>query len=223
MIRKEWYKFREIFIVFTVLVLCFTIYIAFKSYSSGHEAYLENLIFIYEKGFTFFHITDLNLVFAFFMGVSVFLRERIFGRLRISLHFPNHIFVNISYIVGVGLIFLVLVYIIEFVAINNIYSYYTDEIMSVINFTLMLNFAFGMVCYLMCGCVIIEPLKINAGVNFAMFLAFLLIYYELNPDIYEINSFYYNELGFYYFLCALIYAISAIFVAFRNYKIGYIR
>ena len=93
-----------------------------------------NLIFLFQKGFSFYYITDLNLVFAVSIAVFVFLRERINARLRLSLHFPRSTWVNIFYIVFTGFCFVVALYIIEILIFNLIVSnVYTGEIIGVLN------------------------------------------------------------------------------------------
>ena len=66
MIRKEFYKFKEIYLLFALLICAFLIYFGVKLRAIlGQMGGVEtNLIFLFQKGFSFYHITDLNLVFA---------------------------------------------------------------------------------------------------------------------------------------------------------------
>lgn len=226
MIRKEFYKFKEIYLLFALLICAFLIYFGVKlranlSQMGGVET---NLIFLFQKGFSFYHITDLNLVFAASIAVFVFLRERINARLRLSLHFPRNTWVNIFYIVFTGFCFVVALYIVEILIFNLIVSnVYAGEIIGVLNCSLLQNFAFGLVLYLFCAGLIIEPVKKRVAVNFIVMAACIYLYYEINPDIYALLSFYANDFGLFYIILAGIYAANSTAIAFDNYKKGYIR
>ncbi|MEJ2527850.1 MAG: hypothetical protein P8Y49_07190 [Sulfurovaceae bacterium] len=102
-------------------------------------------------------------------------------------------------------------------------SVYAKEIMYVLNYSLSLNYIFGFLLYIFCCGFIIEPVKKRAIVNFIVMLGSIYLYYEINPDIYVLDSFYANDLGFYYMGIVALYALSAAFIAFDNYKRGYIK
>ncbi|MSN95808.1 hypothetical protein F1B92_01120 [Campylobacter sp. FMV-PI01] len=224
MIKKEFYKFKEIYFVFIGIIACFLLYIAFglDSFVKQNDAVMLNLSFLYEKGFSFNRLDDFNLIFALVIGILVFSKERINGRLRLSLHFPNSTFKNISYIVFIGLLFVCFAYFLEFVFLNLILSnFYHKEFISIINLSLLQNFYFGTILYILAGGIIINPIKKQVILNLVISLAFLYLYFEILPDIYK--SFYHNEFGFFYMSIALIYAICSLVEAFYNYKKGYIK
>lgn len=226
MIKKEFYKFKEAYIVFLFLMVGFLLYLGFslKSVVQSQGNVGVNLSFVLQKQFLFYHLSELNLVFAFCIGIFVFIRERIYARLRLTLHFPNSILCNISYIILVGLVFVIAAYAVQIAIFNVIFGeIYETEIMKVLNFKLTLNFAFGCVVYLFCAGFIIEPIKRRATLNFAMLLGFVYLYYEINPEIYALDSFYYNEFGFFYLSVAAIYAVLTLVTAFDDYKKGYIK
>lgn len=223
MIKKEFYKFKEAFFVFVVLIAAFLGYIFFELRSAVlDEGNLKvNLIFLLQKGFSFYHLGDINLLFSVVISCFVFGRERQNERLRLSLFFPNKIFKNIAYIVLYPLIFIFGVYASEILILNVFLSHiYVSEILSVINFWLILNFLFGLIFYLLTGAIIITPLKKNATLNLGVFFGILYLYFELNPDIYELQSFHSNDLGMVYFLIFFMYALSALVLSFDAYRKG---
>lgn len=226
MFKKEFYKFKNIYFIFVGLTILFLVYMLYQILSFKDEMgeLGANLSFLLEKSFSFYHIEELNLAFIFSIGIASFLQERINGRLRVSLHFPNSDLVNISYIVFGGLIMVVLVYIAEILVINfMLFGLYPKEILEVINFHLLLNLFFGICVYLFCGAIIIESVKRVALLNLIALIICCYFYFEINPDIYRFDSFYQNEDGFFYCLFCLIYANTALFRAFKDYKIGYIK
>lgn len=226
MIRKEFYKFKEIYFLFVVLILSFLIYFAFKLKANLSElsGLGLNLTFLLQKGFSFYSLMELNLVFAVSIAAFVFLRERINARLRLSLHFPRSYYVNVSYILFSGFCFVAILYLVEFVAFNLIIlSVYSKEFVSILNISLLQNFAFALVLYMFCGGLIIEPVKKRVALNFIVMLLCSYLYYKINPDIYALSSFYANDFGFFYILIAFVYALNSTLIAFDNYKKGYIR
>lgn len=226
MIKKEFYKFKEVYFLFALLACCFLIYLAFKLKNGINEfgAMGLNLTFFFQKGFSFYHITDLNLTIGLGVAIFVFLRERINARLRLSLHFPRSTWMNISYIIFTGLLFVVVLYMIEFLIFNLTFSkVYIDEILSVLNSSLIQSFTFGLVLYLFCAGLIIEPSKKRVVVNFIVMCACTYLYYDINPDIYALKSFYENELGLLYIAIFAVYATNSTVIAFDNYKQGYIK
>ncbi|ASM35916.1 Uncharacterised protein [Campylobacter sputorum subsp. bubulus] len=226
MFKKEFYKFREFLYVFIALIISFLIYIAFilRNFVISNDAVVLNLGVLYTKNFSFFGLDVLNIIFAFVIGVLVFSKERISARLRISLHFPNSILKNISHIVLVGFFCIILVYLLEFIVFNLICKiYFHNELIKLINSHLIFSCLFGLNLYLMCGSVIIEPIKKRAIVNALFTLAVFFLYSEFNPNISEIPSFYYNQNSGFYLLLSFIYAICTLSIAFENYKKGYIK
>lgn len=226
MIKKEFYKFKEVYFLFALLACCFLIYLAFKLKNGINEfgAMGLNLTFFFQKGFSFYHITDLNLTIGLGVAIFVFLRERINARLRLSLHFPRSTWMNISYIIFTGFVFVVVLYMIEFLIFNLTFGrVYIDEILSVLNSSLIQSFTFGLVLYLFCAGLIIEPSKKRVVVNFIVMCACTYLYYDVNPDIYALKSFYENELGLLYIAISAVYATNSTVIAFDNYKQGYIK
>ncbi len=226
MFKKEFYKFKDVYLLLVVLITSFLAYLAFslKDMVQNFGALSVNLSFLFKKKFTFFHLDDMNLIFAFVIAVFVFFHERINGRLRLSLHFPHSSVRNIGFIIMCGLLFVFFVYFVEIMILNIILgTVYAEEIMHVLNYSLSLNYIFGFLLYIFCCGFIIEPVKKRAIVNFIVMLGSIYLYYEINPDIYVLDSFYANDLGFYYMGIVALYALSAAFIAFDNYKRGYIK
>lgn len=226
MIKKEFYKFKEIYFVFIFLMGCFILYNLFviKNFISNDGGVSLNLSFLYTKSFSFFHIDTLNIVFALIIGILVFIKERINARLRLSLNFPNSTIKNVSYIVFVGLICVCVLYLLEFILLNMIYSFYFHkEFLKIINLSLLINYFFGISLYLLSAGIIIEPVKRRVISNLIMSCGISLLYFEINLNINQMPSFYYNKNGFYYIFIAFIYAICSLITAFDNYKKGYIK
>lgn len=226
MFKKEFYKFKEVYFVFLAIIACFLIYSAFsfKNFVNQNDGVMLNLSFLYEKGFTLSRLDDLNIIFALIIGVLVFLKERVNARLRLSLHFPNSTFKNISYIVFIGLGCVCFAYFLEYIFLNKILlSFYHEEFVNVVKFTIAQSFFFGITLYLLCAGIIIEPVKKRVVINLILGLAFLFLYSEIALDIYQMPSFYHNKFGFCYIAVAFIYAICALIIAFYNYKKGYIK
>ncbi|MCI6988918.1 MAG: hypothetical protein MR902_05015 [Campylobacter sp.] len=226
MFKKEFYKFKNIYFIFLSLVSIFLLHFFYQILKATDEIGEVglNLSFLLDKDFSFYYIQELNLFFCLSIGIASFLQERINGRLRLSLHFPNSNFINISYIIFGGLIMIFVTFLSEILALNLVlFNFYPGEILKVINFHLLLNMLFGVCIYLFCGAIIIENLKKIAIFNLAILLISVYFYFKINPDIYKFSSFYQNEDGFFYCLFCLIYAILAIFLAFKDYKMGYIR
>ncbi|NLK67112.1 MAG: hypothetical protein GX282_06525 [Campylobacteraceae bacterium] len=226
MFKKEFYKFREFLYLFLVLIGGFLIYITFwlKNFIIENGAISLNLGLLYTKSFSLFGLDILNIIFAFIIGVLVFLKERINARLRLSLHFPNSNLKNISYIVFVGLSFVAVTYLVEFMLFNLVCkSFFHPELMKLINSHLIYSFVFGLNLYLLVGSIIIEPVKKRALTNSLFGFAMFFLYSEFNPSISEIPSFYYNQNGWLYLLVSFVYTFCAISLAFENYKKGYIK
>lgn len=226
MIKKEFYKFKEIYLLFAVLSCAFLIYLGFKLKTNFTDlgGLGLNLTFLFKKGFSFYHLNDLNLAFSVAVAAFVFLRERINGRLRLSLHFPRSTFLNICYIVFTGFFFVAAFYAVEFLVFNVIATrLFPSEIMEILNISLLQNFVFGLILYLFCAGLVIEPARKRVILNFIVMIACVYLYYEINPDIYALFSFYANEFGWLYLGICGIYAANSTAIAFDDYKKGYIK
>ena len=226
MLKKEFYKFKDIYLFLVVLMLSFLTYLAFglKSMVQDFGAASTNLSFLLKKKFSFFHLDEINLLFACIIALFVFFHERTNGRLRLSLHFPHAHFKIIGFIIFYGLFFVFLAYFAEILLFNAIFgSVYASEIMYVLNYSLFLNYIFGFLLYIFCAGLIIEPIKRRVFANLIFMIGSIYLYYEINPDIYALDSFYANEFGIYYMIFIGFYAFSSAAIAFNNYKRGYIK
>ncbi|MGP1580476.1 MAG: hypothetical protein ACTTH5_05585 [Wolinella sp.] len=226
MFKKELCKFRGFYLISLLLLAGFLLYLGLGIRAALiHQGGMDiNLMFIFNREFSLLHLTELNLFISMLVSTLVFIHERIHARLRLSLHFPRPVILNIAYIVLVGFGCVAALYILEWIIFNVIFSFaYPYELLVILNLALVQNFIFALVLYLFIGGIIIEPAPSQAIVHFVVMLACAYVYYRFNPDIYALPSFYANELGFLYLTLMGIYAINALALAFDHYRQGYIK
>jgi hypothetical protein len=159
-LNKEWIKTRWIAIAIAILGLLILVYLLLRMGRSfriaGHEHIWD--VMVNRNQFMFYHLMYFPLVVGVLLGLAQYIPEILQKRLKLTLHLPMPQNSIIGWMVAYGLVSLLLFFLVHMsVLLIGIRYFFAYEFVVMAVYTVLPWYIAGILAYLACTLVCIEP------------------------------------------------------------------
>lgn len=220
LIYKEFLKTYKIIAIFIVIFLG----VILKTYLDAKNAFEYNdgvkvILYIAQREvFNFNYLEYFCPIFAIVLAIAQFYIEVSNARVRLHLHLPLSYFKLITFLISIGILFLILIFaLITFGYLKVLNHFYPHEIFEAVFSVMLPIFLASLLCYLSVLMVFLEPNLLKKTI----YIISTYLLFNLSMDIK--NLFFASKImNEFMVIVILIYAITSYHV-FLTYKKGYIK